>query len=210
MPGQPDPDSKSNSQPSIGSFHRARTSSLAGSTDTSRGPTPLEQVIHDGSRSTGTGLIRYRKACCVGPGQPTFRSIGPRSATTHNRRLSTAPGVALVSTPPWPPGADLREAPNGESSTKVYRSSSLSGKDRRPRRRVHARPSAPLSSSRSATSAGLRNYCARKGILYLCTPWDPTSARVLLDLGVCAFKVASADLTKPASPRRPLPPRSVR
>lgn len=41
----------------------------------------------------------------------------------------------------------------------------------------------------------LADYCAQKGILYLCTPWDPSSARALLDLGVSAFKVASADLT---------------
>lgn len=41
----------------------------------------------------------------------------------------------------------------------------------------------------------LSEYCAQKGIIYLCTPWDPTSVRVLNSMGVQAFKVASADLT---------------
>jgi sialic acid synthase SpsE/sugar phosphate isomerase/epimerase len=38
-------------------------------------------------------------------------------------------------------------------------------------------------------------YCAKKGILYLCTPWDRRSVDVLEDFGVPAYKVASADLT---------------
>ncbi len=38
-------------------------------------------------------------------------------------------------------------------------------------------------------------YCAQKGILYLCTPWDKYSVDVLEGLGVPAYKVASADLT---------------
>lgn len=41
----------------------------------------------------------------------------------------------------------------------------------------------------------LAAYCAQKGILYLCTPWDSCSVDVLEDLGVPAYKVASADLT---------------
>lgn len=41
----------------------------------------------------------------------------------------------------------------------------------------------------------LSAYCAQKGIIYLCTPWDPTSVRILDSFGVQAFKVASADLT---------------
>jgi sialic acid synthase SpsE/sugar phosphate isomerase/epimerase len=41
----------------------------------------------------------------------------------------------------------------------------------------------------------LAAYCARKGMLYLCTPWDSTSVRVLESIGVPAYKVASADLT---------------
>jgi sialic acid synthase SpsE/sugar phosphate isomerase/epimerase len=41
----------------------------------------------------------------------------------------------------------------------------------------------------------LAAYCASKDILYLCTPWDQHSVDVLEDLGVPAYKVASADLT---------------
>ncbi|MFL6601403.1 MAG: N-acetylneuraminate synthase family protein [Steroidobacteraceae bacterium] len=41
----------------------------------------------------------------------------------------------------------------------------------------------------------LATYCAQKGIPYLCTPWDGRSADVLEDIGVPAYKVASADLT---------------
>jgi sialic acid synthase SpsE/sugar phosphate isomerase/epimerase len=41
----------------------------------------------------------------------------------------------------------------------------------------------------------LAAYCTRKGILYLCTPWDKNSVDVLEDFGVPAYKVASADLT---------------
>jgi sialic acid synthase SpsE/sugar phosphate isomerase/epimerase len=41
----------------------------------------------------------------------------------------------------------------------------------------------------------LKEYCSTRGILYLCTPWDLTSLRVLDEFGTPAFKVASADLT---------------
>jgi len=41
----------------------------------------------------------------------------------------------------------------------------------------------------------LLDYCKQKQIIYLCTPWDPTSVKVLDGFGVPAFKVASADLT---------------
>jgi len=41
----------------------------------------------------------------------------------------------------------------------------------------------------------LAKYCAQKGILYLCTPWDARSVEVLETMGVPAYKVASADLT---------------
>ena len=41
----------------------------------------------------------------------------------------------------------------------------------------------------------LAAYCAQKGILYLCTPWDARSVDVLEGFGVPAYKVASADLT---------------
>jgi len=41
----------------------------------------------------------------------------------------------------------------------------------------------------------LAEYCAQVGITYLCTPWDPSSVKVLASFGVPGFKVASADLT---------------
>lgn len=41
----------------------------------------------------------------------------------------------------------------------------------------------------------LAEYCAGKGILYLCTPWDKRSVDVLEGMAVPAYKVASADLT---------------
>lgn len=41
----------------------------------------------------------------------------------------------------------------------------------------------------------LAKYCAQKGIMYLCTPWDARSVEVLESMAVPAYKVASADLT---------------
>lgn len=41
----------------------------------------------------------------------------------------------------------------------------------------------------------IATYCAERGILYLCTPWDARSVDVLESFGVAAYKVASADLT---------------
>lgn len=41
----------------------------------------------------------------------------------------------------------------------------------------------------------LAAYCAQRGILYLCTPWDQRSIEVLEEIGVPAYKAASADLT---------------
>jgi sialic acid synthase SpsE/sugar phosphate isomerase/epimerase len=39
------------------------------------------------------------------------------------------------------------------------------------------------------------NYCKKNNITFLCSPWDVRSVDFLEDLGVCAYKVASADLT---------------
>ena len=41
----------------------------------------------------------------------------------------------------------------------------------------------------------LRNYCIKKDIIFLCTPWDKKSANQLSTINVSAFKVSSADLT---------------
>jgi N-acetylneuraminate synthase len=43
--------------------------------------------------------------------------------------------------------------------------------------------------------ADLAHYTASRGLMFLCTPWDKRSVDVLTDLGVPAFKIASADLT---------------
>lgn len=41
----------------------------------------------------------------------------------------------------------------------------------------------------------LSQYCSKRGILYLCTPWDIESIDILESFGLSAYKVASADLT---------------
>lgn len=41
----------------------------------------------------------------------------------------------------------------------------------------------------------IREYCSRKGISYMCTPWDKKSLLFLENLDVPAYKIASADLT---------------
>jgi sialic acid synthase SpsE/sugar phosphate isomerase/epimerase len=43
--------------------------------------------------------------------------------------------------------------------------------------------------------ADLAQYTASKGLMFLCTPWDKRSVEVLEELGVPAYKIASADLT---------------
>jgi len=43
----------------------------------------------------------------------------------------------------------------------------------------------------------LRNYCAVKEVLYMCTPWDEPSVDVLAGMDVQALKLASADLFNP-------------
>lgn len=39
------------------------------------------------------------------------------------------------------------------------------------------------------------DYCAKQGILYMCTPWDEKSIEILESFNVPGYKVASADLT---------------
>ena len=41
----------------------------------------------------------------------------------------------------------------------------------------------------------ISQYCIKKGILYMCTPWDIDSISTLESFEVPAYKVASADLT---------------
>jgi len=76
----------------------------------------------------------------------------------------------------------------------VYRASSLSGKD------DDLAVEYTLDLLRrfelpTAQQKKIAEYCASKGIQYLCTPWDAKSVAVLEGFGVEAYKVASADLT---------------
>ncbi|RTE95073.1 acetylneuraminic acid synthetase [Bradyrhizobium sp. LVM 105] len=76
----------------------------------------------------------------------------------------------------------------------VYRASSLSGKD------DDLAVEYTLDLLRrfelpTAQQKKIAEYCAAKGIQYLCTPWDASSVAVLESFGVQAYKVASADLT---------------
>lgn len=43
----------------------------------------------------------------------------------------------------------------------------------------------------------LRDYCRKRGILYICTPWDEPSVDALARMDVPALKLASADLCNP-------------
>jgi sialic acid synthase SpsE/sugar phosphate isomerase/epimerase len=43
----------------------------------------------------------------------------------------------------------------------------------------------------------LRDYCRRRRVTYMCTPWDEPSVDVLATMDVPALKLASADLTNP-------------
>lgn len=76
----------------------------------------------------------------------------------------------------------------------VYRASSLSGKDDdlavEYTLDLLRRFELPTEQQKA-----IAEYCAAKGIQYLCTPWDAKSVAVLESFGVQAYKVASADLT---------------
>lgn len=43
--------------------------------------------------------------------------------------------------------------------------------------------------------ASLKSYCEKKGIIYLCTPYDYASVDMLDQINVAAFKIASTDTT---------------
>lgn len=43
--------------------------------------------------------------------------------------------------------------------------------------------------------AELRDYCGKRGIIYLCTPFSWKAAKELYDIGVQAFKIGSGELT---------------
>lgn len=124
----------------------------------------------------------------VGPGYPAF--VIAEIGNNHNGDFDRA--IALVDAA-IAAGADCAKF-QMRRLDEVYRSASLAGRD------DDLAVEYTLDLLRrfelpTAQHEGLAKYCADKGIFYLCTPWDPTSVRVLDRFGVKAFKVASADLT---------------
>lgn len=124
----------------------------------------------------------------IGPGCPAF--VIAEIGNNHNGDFDRA--IALIDAA-LAAGADCAKFQMRRLS-EVYRASSLSGKDDDLAveytldllRRFELSPE---------QHRRLAAYCGQKGVLYLCTPWDAASVRELTDIGVAAFKVASADLT---------------
>jgi sialic acid synthase SpsE/sugar phosphate isomerase/epimerase len=134
---------------------------------------PLTAKI--GSRSVGDGAPCYAIA-----------EIG----NNHNGDFDRA--IALVDAA-VAAGADCAKF-QMRKLDEVYRASSLSGKD------DDLAVEYTLDLLRrfelpTAQQKKIAEYCAAKGIEYLCTPWDAKSVAVLEGFGVQAYKVASADLT---------------
>jgi N-acetylneuraminate synthase len=124
----------------------------------------------------------------IGPGQPTF--VIAEIGNNHNGDFDRA--IALIDAA-MAAGAECAKF-QMRKLDEVYRPSSLSGKDDD----LAVEYTVDLLRRFELTTAQQRrlaDYCRDKGILYLCTPWDPTSVRVLAGFGVQAYKVASADLT---------------
>ncbi|WP_027566783.1 N-acetylneuraminate synthase family protein [Bradyrhizobium sp. URHA0013] len=134
---------------------------------------PLAAKI--GSRSVGDGAPCY-----------VIAEIG----NNHNGDFDRA--IALVDAA-VAAGADCAKF-QMRKLDEVYRASSLSGKD------DDLAVEYTLDLLRrfelpTAQQKKIAEYCAAKGIEYLCTPWDAKSVAVLEGFDVQAYKVASADLT---------------
>lgn len=134
---------------------------------------PLTAKI--GSRSVGDGAPCY-----------VIAEIG----NNHNGDFDRA--IALVDAA-VAAGADCAKF-QMRKLDEVYRASSLSGKDDdlavEYTLDLLRRFELPTEQQKK-----IAEYCAAKGIQYLCTPWDAKSVAVLEGFGVQAYKVASADLT---------------
>ncbi|MDE5461753.1 N-acetylneuraminate synthase family protein [Bradyrhizobium sp. CSS354] len=134
---------------------------------------PLTAKI--GSRSVGDGAPCY-----------VIAEIG----NNHNGDFDRA--IALVDAA-VAAGADCAKF-QMRKLDEVYRASSLSGKDDdlavEYTLDLLRRFELPTEQQKK-----IAEYCAAKGIQYLCTPWDAKSVAVLEGFGVKAYKVASADLT---------------
>lgn len=124
----------------------------------------------------------------VGDGQPCY--VIAEIGNNHNGDFDRA--IALVDAA-VAAGADCAKF-QMRKLDEVYRASSLSGKDDD----LAVEYTLDLLRRFELTTAQqkkIADYCAAKGIQYLCTPWDAKSVAVLEGFGVAAYKVASADLT---------------
>ncbi|WP_246510078.1 N-acetylneuraminate synthase family protein [Bradyrhizobium glycinis] len=124
----------------------------------------------------------------LGDGEPCY--VIAEIGNNHNGDFDRA--IALVDAA-VAAGADCAKF-QMRKLDEVYRASSLSGKD------DDLAVEYTLDLLRrfelpTAQQKKIAEYCAAKGIEYLCTPWDPKSVAVLEGFGVEAYKVASADLT---------------
>ncbi|PSO15975.1 acetylneuraminic acid synthetase [Bradyrhizobium sp. MOS003] len=124
----------------------------------------------------------------LGDGEPCY--VIAEIGNNHNGDFDRA--IALVDAA-VAAGADCAKF-QMRKLDEVYRASSLSGKD------DDLAVEYTLDLLRrfelpTAQQKKIVEYCAAKGIQYLCTPWDATSVAVLEGFGVQAYKVASADLT---------------
>ncbi|WP_247443669.1 N-acetylneuraminate synthase family protein [Bradyrhizobium sp. 197] len=124
----------------------------------------------------------------VGDGAPCY--VIAEIGNNHNGDFDRA--IALVDAA-VAAGADCAKF-QMRKLDEVYRASSLSGKD------DDLAVEYTLDLLRrfelpTAQQKKIAEYCATKGIEYLCTPWDAKSVAVLEGFGVQAYKVASADLT---------------
>lgn len=124
----------------------------------------------------------------LGDGEPCY--VIAEIGNNHNGDFDRA--IALVDAA-IAAGADCAKF-QMRKLDEVYRASSLSGKD------DDLAVEYTLDLLRrfelpTAQQKKIAEYCAAKGIQYLCTPWDASSVAVLEGFGVQAYKVASADLT---------------
>ncbi|MCA1414518.1 N-acetylneuraminate synthase family protein [Bradyrhizobium sp. NBAIM20] len=124
----------------------------------------------------------------LGDGEPCY--VIAEIGNNHNGDFDRA--IALVDAA-VAAGADCAKF-QMRKLDEVYRASSLSGKD------DDLAVEYTLDLLRrfelpTAQQKKIAEYCAAKGVEYLCTPWDAKSVAVLESFGVEAYKVASADLT---------------
>ena len=124
----------------------------------------------------------------LGDGEPCY--VIAEIGNNHNGDFDRA--IALVDAA-VAAGADCAKF-QMRKLDEVYRASSLSGKDDD----LAVEYTLDLLRRFELTTEQqkkIADYCASKGIQYLCTPWDAKSVAVLEGFGVQAYKVASADLT---------------